>query len=173
MFLEENAPDLSLTCGHPHGVIARHERLLMDMFGNVKLVELSLLITKEQKAWLEMMVKKGKIAVPPGGTLPEGSVISIFLRTMLWNSEEQRQSIDGLPEEMIEEFRQQSGLVEIAAQISEDQKAWLDKVAAISKVAPLPGDSITSIFTRVLLQNAMEQQQALERADPWADDDEM
>jgi hypothetical protein len=145
----------------------------MDMFGNVKLVELSLLITKEQKAWLEMMVKKGKIAVPPGGTLPEGSVISIFLRTMLWNSEEQRQSIDGLPEEMIEEFRQQSGLVEIAAQISEDQKAWLDKVAATSKVAPLPGDSITSIFTRVLLQNAMEQQQALERADPWADDDEM
>ena len=145
----------------------------MDMFGNVKLVELSLLITQEQKAWLEMMVKKGKIAVPPGGTLPEGSVISIFLRTMLWNSEEQRQSIDGLPEDMIEEFRRQSGLVEISAQISEDQKAWLDKMAAASKVAPAAGDSVMSMFTRVLLQNAMEQQQALERADPWADDDEM
>ena len=145
----------------------------MDMFGNVKLVELSLLIAPEQKAWLEMMVKKGKIAVPPGGTLPEGSVISIFLRTMLWNSEEQRQSIDGLPEDMIEEFRRQSGLIEISAQVSEDQKAWLDKMAAASKVAPAAGDSVMSMFTRVLLQNAMEQQQALERADPWADDDEM
>jgi len=145
----------------------------MDMFGNVKLVELSLLITQEQKAWLEMMVKKGKIAVPPGGTLPEGSVISIFLRTMLWNSEEQRQSIDGLPEDMIEEFRRLSGLVEISAQVSEDQKAWLDKMAAASKVTPAAGDSVMSMFTRVLLQNAMEQQQALERADPWADDDEM
>ena len=145
----------------------------MDMFGNVKLVELSLLITQEQNAWLEMMVKKGKIAVPPGGTLPEGSVISIFLRTMLWNSEEQRQSIDGLPEDMIEEFRRQSGLVEISAQVSEDQKAWLDKMAAASKVTPAAGDSVMSMFTRVLLQNAMEQQQALERADPWADDDEM
>ena len=145
----------------------------MDMFGNVKLVELSLLITQEQKAWLEMMVKKGKIAVPPGGTLPEGSVISIFLRTMLWNSEEQRQSIDGLPEDMIEEFRRQSGLVEISAQVSEDQKAWLDTMAAASKVTPAAGDSVMSMFTRVLLQNAMEQQQALERADPWADDDEM
>jgi hypothetical protein len=145
----------------------------MDMFGNVKLVELSLLITTEQKTWLDMMVKKGKIAVPPGGTLPEGSVISIFLRTMLWNSEEQRQSIDALPEDMIAEFRGQSGLVEISAQISEDQKAWLDKMGATSKVAPAPGDSVVSLFTRVLLQNAMEQQQALERADPWADDDEM
>ena len=145
----------------------------MDMFGNVKLVELSLLIAPEQKAWLEMMVKKGKIAVPPGGTLLEGSVISIFLRTMLWNSEEQRQSIDGLPEDMIEEFRRQSGLIEISAQVSEDQKAWLDKMVATSKVAPAAGDSVMSLFTRVLLQNAMEQQQALERADPWADDDEM
>src|SRR6266496_3407501 len=117
----------------------------MDIFGNVKLAEISLLITPEQKAWLEMMVKKGKIAVPPGGTLPEGSVISIFLRTMLWNSEEQRQSIDALPEDMIEEFRGQSGLVKISAQISEDQKAWLDKMAATSKVAPAPGDSVVSL----------------------------
>ena len=85
----------------------------------------------------------------------------------------QRQSIDGLPEDMIQEFRGQSGLVNISAQISEDQKAWLDKMAATSKVAPAPGDSVASLFTRVLLQNAMEQQRALERADPWADDDEM
>ena len=145
----------------------------MDIFGNVKLAEIPLLITPEQKAWLEMMVKKGKIAVPPGGTLPEGSVISIFLRTMLWNSEEQRQTLDNLLEEGIEELRSQTGLVEIAAQVSEDQKAWLDKMAATSRVLPTPGDTVISMFTRVLLENAMEQQKALERADPWADDDEM
>ena len=145
----------------------------MDIFGNVKLAEIPLLITPEQKAWLEMMVRKGKIAVPPGGTLPEGSVISIFLRTMLWNSEEQRQTLDNLLDEGIEDLRRQTGLVKIAAQISEDQKAWLDKMAATSRVLPTPGDTVISMFTRVLLENAMEQQKALERADPWADDDEM
>ena len=145
----------------------------MDIFGNVKLAEIPLLISPEQKAWLEMMVRKGKIAVPPGGTLPEGSVISIFLRTMLWNSEEQGQTLDNLLDEGIEELRSQKGLVEIAAQVSEDQKAWLDKMAATSRVLPTPGDTVISMFTRVLLENAMEQQKALERADPWADDDEM
>lgn len=145
----------------------------MDVFGNVKLAELTLLITPDQKAWLEMMVRKGKIAVPPGGTLPEGSVVSIFLRTMLWNSEEQRQSIDELPEELIDELRRETGLVEIKAQVSEDQKAWLDRMSANTKVTPSAGDSVISMFARVLLQNAIEQQKALERADPWADDDEM
>ena len=145
----------------------------MELFGNVKLVEISLLITPEQKAWLEMMVKKGKIAVPPGGTLPEGSVISIFLRTMLWNSEEQRQTIDRAPNDLIEQLRGQTGLVSITAQVSEDQKAWLDHMAANSKVSPASGDSVISMFGRILLQDALEQQKALERADPWADDDEM
>jgi hypothetical protein len=145
----------------------------VDVFGNVKLAELTFFITPDQKAWLEMMVRKGKIAVPPGGTLPEGSVVSIFLRTMLWNSEEQRQSLDGLPEELIDELRRQTGLVEIKAQVSEDQKAWLDRMSAGSKVSASPGDSVISMFVRVLLQNAIEQQKALERADPWADDDEM
>ena len=145
----------------------------MDLFGNVKLVEIPLLITPEQKAWLEMMVRKGKIAVPPGGTLPEGSVISIFLRTMLWNSEEQRQTIDRAPQDVIEQLRGQTGLVGISAQVSEDQKAWLDHMAANSQVSPATGDSVISMFGRILLQDAMEQQQALESADPWADDDEM
>src|SRR5207244_2041345 len=105
----------------------------MDIFGKEAIVEISSLVTPEQKAWLEMMVRKGKIAVPPGGTLPEGSVISIFMRTLLWNSEEQRQSIDLVPEEVLHEVRGQP-LVEIKAQVSEDQKAWLDKMAASSKV---------------------------------------
>jgi hypothetical protein len=145
----------------------------MDIFGNVKLVELTLRITAEQKAWLEMMVRKGKIAVPPGGTLPEGSVISIFLRTMLWNSEEQQQHLDMFPPEVIEELRGQKDLVEIKAQVSEDQKAWLDKITTSSKNTASSGDSIISMFVRVLLENAIEQQKALERSDPWADDDEM
>jgi hypothetical protein len=145
----------------------------MDIFGNVKLAEIALRITPEQKAWLEMMVKKGKIAVPPGGTLPEGSVISIFLRTMLWNSEEQRQNLDALPPDVIDELRQQKDLVDIKAQVSEDQKSWLDRMAAASQLTPPPGDTVISMFTRALLENTMEQHKALERSDPWADDDEM
>src|SRR5437016_12393588 len=144
----------------------------MDIFGNVKLAEISLLITPEQKAWLEMMVRKGKIAVPPGGTLPEGSVISIFMRTVLWNSEEQRQSLEMVPEEIQKRMCEGQGLVAMKTQVSVDQKAWLDKAAASSKIPLPPGDSPISLFTRVLLENAMEQQKALERADPWADDDE-
>ncbi len=144
----------------------------MDLFGKVPLVEIPIMITADQKAWLEMMVKKGKIAVPPGGTLPEGSVISIFMRTLLWNSEEQRQSLEMVPEEIQKKMCESKGLIETKIQVSVDQKAWLDKATASSKV-PLPtGDSAMSLFTRILLESAVEQQKALERADPWADDDE-
>jgi hypothetical protein len=144
----------------------------MDLFGKVPLVEIPILITADQKTWLETLVKKGKIAVPPGGTLPEGSVISIFMRTLLWNSEEQRQSLDLVPPEALSVLLEKKDLVEIRVQVSADQKAWLDRVGASSKAAVPPGDSTVSLFVRVLLENAMEQQEALERADPWADDDE-
>ncbi len=144
----------------------------MDLFGKVPLVEIPILITEDQKTWLETLVRKGKIAVPPGGTLPEGSVISIFMRTVLWNSEEQRQSLEMVPEEIQKKMCEGQGLVAVQTQVSVDQKAWLDKAAAYSKVSLPPGDSPISLFTRVLLENAMEQQKALERADPWADDDE-
>ena len=144
----------------------------MDLFGKVPLVEIPILITADQKTWLETLVKKGKIAVPPGGTLPEGSVISIFMRTVLWNSEEQRQSLEMVPEEIQKKMCEGQGLVGIKTQVSVDQKAWLDKAAASTKIPLPPGDSPISLFTRVLLENAMEQQKALERADPWADDDE-
>jgi hypothetical protein len=144
----------------------------MDLFSKVPLVEIPVMITREEKAWLEMMMKKGKIAVPPGGSLPEGSVISIFMRTMLWNSEELRQSLDMVPQEALNALREKKELVEIRIQISSDQKTWLDKVSVAGKVSFLPSDSAASLFIRVLLENAMEQQRALERADPWADDDE-
>lgn len=144
----------------------------MDLFGKVPLVEIPVMITAEQKAWLEMMMKKGKIAVPPGGSLPEGSVISIFMRTMLWNSEELRQSLDTVPQEALNALLEKKELVEIRIQISSDQKVWLDKVGGSSKTSLPPNDSTVSLFIRVLLENAIEQQRALERADPWADDDE-
>jgi hypothetical protein len=144
----------------------------MDLFAKVPLVEIPVLITTEQKAWLEMMVRKGKIAVPPGGSLPEGSVISIFMRTLLWNSEEQRQSLEIVSREALDALLEKKDLVEIRVQISADQKVWLDSVGASSKVSLPSGDSAVSLFVRVLLENAMEQQNALERADPWADDDE-
>jgi hypothetical protein len=144
----------------------------MDLFSKVPLVEIPILITVDQENWLDALVKKGKIAVPPGGTLPEGSVISIFMRTLLWNSEEQRQALEMVPEEIQKRMCEGKGLVATKVQVSVDQKAWLDKAAASSKVPLPPGDSPTSLFTRILLENAMEQQKALERADPWADDDE-
>ena len=144
----------------------------MDLFSKVPLVEIPVMITREEKAWLEMMMKKGKIAVPPGGSLPEGSVISIFMRTMLWNSEELRQSLDMVPQEALNALREKKELVEIRIQISSDQKTWLDKVSVAGKVSFMPSDSAASLFIRVLLENAMGQQRALERADPWADDDE-
>jgi hypothetical protein len=144
----------------------------MDLFSKVPLVEIPVMITREEKAWLEMMMKKGKIAVPPGGSLPEGSVISIFMRTMLWNSEEMRQSLDTVPQEALNALLEKKELVEIRIQISSDQKVWLDTVGCSGKVSLPPHDSAGSLFIRVLLENAMEQQRALERADPWADDDE-
>jgi hypothetical protein len=144
----------------------------MDLFGKVPLVEIPVMLLPEQKAWLEMMVKKGKIAVPPGGSLPEGSVISIFMRTLLWNSEEQRQHLGMVSAEALQEVLGKKEMIETRVQVSADQKTWLDKVAASAQVALPPGDSAASLFVRVLLQQAMEQQKALERADPWADDDE-
>jgi hypothetical protein len=144
----------------------------MDLFSKVPLVEIPVMITREEKAWLEMMMKKGKIAVPPGGSLPEGSVISIFMRTMLWNSEELRQSLDTVPQEALNALLEKKELIEIRIQISSDQKAWLDTVGGSSKTLLPPNDSAVSLFIRVLLENAIEQQRALERADPWADDDE-
>ena len=67
----------------------------MDMFGRVGLVEIPVLIAPDQKAWLEKMVKDGKIAVPPGGTLEKGSVISMFIRMLLHNAmeEQKRQEV--------------------------------------------------------------------------------
>ena len=62
----------------------------MDMFGRVGLVEIPVLIAPDQKAWLEKMVKEGKIAVPPGGTLEKGSVISMFIRMLLHNAMEEQ-----------------------------------------------------------------------------------
>jgi len=44
----------------------------MDMMGRVGLVEVPILISPDQKAWMDRMIKEGKIAIPPGGTLEKG-----------------------------------------------------------------------------------------------------
>lgn len=63
----------------------------MDMFGRVGLVEIPVLISPDQKEWLDRMIAQGKIAVPPGGTLEKGSLYSMFIRMLLHNAmEEQR-----------------------------------------------------------------------------------
>jgi len=63
----------------------------MDMFGKIPLIEVPLHITPDQKKWLDRMVDEGKIAVPPGGTLEKGSVISMFLRMLIHNAQEEQQ----------------------------------------------------------------------------------
>ena len=105
----------------------------MDIFGKEAIVEIPAQITPEQKAWLDMMVRKGKIAVPPGGTLPEGSVISIFMRTLLWNSEEQGQTLDMVTREGLEELRSQRNLVERG-----DSVCRLGVLQAVVFSAPAP-----------------------------------
>jgi hypothetical protein len=63
----------------------------MDVFGGKEeLVEIKVQISRDQKEWLERMVKAGKIAVPPGGTLAMGSVVSMFIRALLHNAMEQQ-----------------------------------------------------------------------------------
>ena len=63
----------------------------MDVFGGKEqLVEIKIQISNDQKEWLERMVKQGKIAVPPGGNLAMGSVVSMFIRALLHNAMEQQ-----------------------------------------------------------------------------------
>ena len=67
----------------------------MDMFGKVGLVEIPILIAPDQKAWLDRMIKEGKIAIPPGGTLEKGSLYSMFIRMLLHNAmEEQKRQVE-------------------------------------------------------------------------------
>ncbi len=63
----------------------------MDMFGKVGLIEIPLLISPDQKNWLDKMVEEGRIAIPPGGTLEKGSVISMFIRMLIHNAMEEQQ----------------------------------------------------------------------------------
>ena len=67
----------------------------MDMMGRVGLVEISILIAPDQKIWMDRMIKEGKIAIPPGGTLEKGSLYSLFIRMLLVNAmeEQKRQEV--------------------------------------------------------------------------------
>ncbi|MDA0739415.1 MAG: hypothetical protein O2999_12345 [Nitrospirae bacterium] len=62
----------------------------MDMFGKIPLIEIPVHVTPDQKKWLDKMVNEGFIAIPPGGTLEKGSVISMFLRMLIHNAQEEQ-----------------------------------------------------------------------------------
>ena len=62
----------------------------MDMFGRIPLVEVPIHLTPDQKKWLDKMVDEGFIAVPPGGPLEKGSVISMFIRMLIHNAMEEQ-----------------------------------------------------------------------------------
>jgi hypothetical protein len=47
-------------------------------------------LTPDQKRWLDKMVEEGRIAIPPGGTLEKGSVISMFIRMLIHNAMEEQ-----------------------------------------------------------------------------------
>lgn len=65
-----------------------------DVFGGKEeLVEVKFQISQDQKKWLETMVKSGKIAVPPGGSLSVGNVASMFIRALLHNAMEQQEAM--------------------------------------------------------------------------------
>ena len=67
----------------------------MDVFGGKEeLVDIKIQISRDQKEWLEKMVREGKIAVPPGGTLAMGSVVSMFIRALLHNAMEQQAAME-------------------------------------------------------------------------------
>ncbi len=73
----------------------------MDMMGRVGLVEISILIAPDQKIWMDRMIKEGKIAIPPGGTLEKGSLYSLFIRMLLVNAmeEQKRQEVLDMEDE--------------------------------------------------------------------------
>ena len=62
----------------------------MDMMGRVGLIEIPILIAPDQKVWMDRMIKEGKIAIPPGGTLEKGSLYSMFVRMLLHNAMEEQ-----------------------------------------------------------------------------------
>lgn len=68
----------------------------MEMFGRVGLVEIPILIAPDQKVWMDKMIKEGRIAVPPGGTLEKGSLYSMFIRMLLHNAMEEQKRQEAL-----------------------------------------------------------------------------
>lgn len=72
------------------------EVVTMEMFGRVGLVEIPILIAPDQKVWMDKMIKEGKIAIPPGGTLEKGSLYSMFIRMLLHNAMEEQKRQEAL-----------------------------------------------------------------------------
>jgi hypothetical protein len=94
---KRDGSDLSSSRDVPftHVSLAITEGYVMDMMGRVGLIEIPILIAPDQKVWMDRMIKEGKIAIPPGGTLEKGSLYSMFVRMLLHNAmeEQKRQEV--------------------------------------------------------------------------------
>lgn len=69
------------------------------------------------------------------------------------------------------------GLVELPILIAPDQKVWLDRMIEEGRIAVPPGGnlekgSLYSMFIRMLLHNAMEEQKRQEALEKEDEDDE-
>ncbi len=69
------------------------------------------------------------------------------------------------------------GLVEVPILIAPDQRAWLDRMIEEGRIAVPPGGSLEkgslySMFIRMLLHNAMEEQKRQEALEKEDEDDE-
>jgi hypothetical protein len=82
--------------GHERRTTLHAEEATMEMFGRVGLVEIPILIAPDQKVWMDKMIKEGKIAIPPGGTLEKGSLYSMFIRMLLHNAMEEQKRQEAL-----------------------------------------------------------------------------
>jgi hypothetical protein len=95
--LEDESPKGTfIFAGHERRTTLHAEEATMEMFGRVGLVEIPILIAPDQKVWMDKMIKEGKIAIPPGGTLEKGSLYSMFIRMLLHNAMEEQKRQEAL-----------------------------------------------------------------------------
>jgi hypothetical protein len=96
------------------------------------------------------------------------------IKTACWNADVSRTTNHG---GFTMDMMGRVGLIEIPILIAPDQKIWLDRMIKENKIAIPPGGtlekgSLYSMFIRMLLHNAMEEQKRQEVLDMEDEDDE-
>jgi len=97
-----------------------------------------------------------------------------MIKTACWNADVSRTTNHG---GCTMDMMGRVGLIEIPILIAPDQKIWLDRMIKENKIAIPPGGtlekgSLYSMFIRMLLHNAMEEQKRQEVLDMEDEDDE-